>query len=216
MIRWAALGQTGRVGPRNVWSRSTRPLNFSLALPALDPESDDFLPHPLAIGPGKVESIPRTGKRFGKGCSPSGTRGRSRSPAAWPPNVGEEQIADLWFLVERGLDLRKRVLQIPVLVGKGKRGTDLLEACGVLPLAQEPVGLQGSRERKTPGIEIRQPPRQEIVSRARGIPLHAGTDSGLFKHPLKGSSAFMAWPGVGEVVNRSPTSTAEYCASTLQ
>src|ERR1700682_4292269 len=31
-----------------------------------------------------------------------------------------------------------------------------------------------------------------------------------------GSSAFMAWPGVAEVVRRSPTSTGPYWASTLQ
>ena len=30
-----------------------------------------------------------------------------------PPDVGEEEIADLGFLVERGLDLRKRVLSGP-------------------------------------------------------------------------------------------------------
>ena len=42
-----------------------------------------------------------------------------------------------------------------MLVGKGKRGTDLLEACGVLPLAQEPIGIQGGRKRKTPRIEAR-------------------------------------------------------------
>ena len=42
-----------------------------------------------------------------------------------------------------------------MLVGKGKRGANLLEARGVLPLAQEPIGRQGGRKRKTPGIEIR-------------------------------------------------------------
>ena len=31
-----------------------------------------------------------------------------------------------------------------------------------------------------------------------------------------GLLAFMAWPGMPEVVNRSPTSTDEECASTLQ
>ena len=31
-----------------------------------------------------------------------------------PTNVGEEQVADLGFLVERRIDLRKRVFQIPV------------------------------------------------------------------------------------------------------
>ena len=42
-----------------------------------------------------------------------------------------------------------------MLVGKGKRGPDLLEARGVLPLSQEPIGLQGGRKRKTPRIETR-------------------------------------------------------------
>ena len=55
--------------------------------------------------------------------------------------------------MERGLDFRERILEVPMLVFKGKRGTDLLEACGVLPLAQEPIGIQGGRKRKTPRIE---------------------------------------------------------------
>ena len=70
-----------------------------------------------------------------------------------PTDVGEEQIADLRLLMERGLDLGERVFQVPMLVGKGKRGADLLEARGVLPLAQEPIGFQGRRKRKTPRIE---------------------------------------------------------------
>ena len=57
--------------------------------------------------------------------------------------------------MERGLDFRERILEVPMLVGKGKRGTDLFEACGVLPLAQEPIGIQGGRKRKTPRIEAR-------------------------------------------------------------
>ena len=65
------------------------------------------------------------------------------------------EVADLGLLVERGLDLRKRILQVPVLVGKGKRGPDLFEARGVLPVSQEPIGLQGGRKRKTPRIEAR-------------------------------------------------------------
>ena len=36
-----------------------------------------------------------------------------------PTDVGEKKIADLGFLVDRRLDLGERVLQIPVLVGKG-------------------------------------------------------------------------------------------------
>jgi hypothetical protein len=69
-------------------------------------------------------------------------------------DVGEEEVTDLGLLVERGLDFGKRVFQVPVLVGKGKCGPDLLEARGVLPLAQEPIGLlQGGRKRKTPRIK---------------------------------------------------------------
>ena len=72
-----------------------------------------------------------------------------------PTDVGEEEVADLGLLVERGIDLRKRVFQVPMLVGKGKRGTDLFEARRVLPVSQEPIGLQGGRKRKTPRIETR-------------------------------------------------------------
>jgi hypothetical protein len=49
--------------------------------------------------------------------------------------------------VERGLDLRERILEVPVLLGKGKRDADLLEAGRVLPVFQEPIGLQSLRER---------------------------------------------------------------------
>jgi hypothetical protein len=55
--------------------------------------------------------------------------------------------------VERGLNLRKGVFQVPMLVGKGKRGPNLLEARSVFAFSQKPVGLQGGRERKTPWIE---------------------------------------------------------------
>ena len=72
-----------------------------------------------------------------------------------PTDVGEEEVADLGLLLEWGLDFRKRIFEVPMLVGEGKRGEDLFEARGVLPLAQEPIGLQGGRKRKTPGIEIR-------------------------------------------------------------
>ena len=40
-----------------------------------------------------------------------------------------------------------------MLVGKGKRGPNLLEARSVFAFSQKPVGLQGGRERKTPWIE---------------------------------------------------------------
>jgi hypothetical protein len=69
-----------------------------------------------------------------------------------PPDVRKKEVADLRFFVERRIDLGKRILQLPMLLGKGKRGTDLFEACHVLPLAQKPIRFQG-RERKTPGIE---------------------------------------------------------------
>jgi hypothetical protein len=69
-------------------------------------------------------------------------------------DVGEEEVADLGFVLERGFDFRKRVFQVPMLVGKGKRCADLFEARGVLQLAQEPIGLQGLRGWKTPRIEI--------------------------------------------------------------
>ena len=44
-----------------------------------------------------------------------------------PPHVRHEQITDLRFLLERWVDLGKRVFQVPVLVGEGKRGPDLFE-----------------------------------------------------------------------------------------
>jgi hypothetical protein len=37
-----------------------------------------------------------------------------------PTDVGEEEVPDLGLLVERGLDLRKRILQIPVFMDSGK------------------------------------------------------------------------------------------------
>ena len=69
-----------------------------------------------------------------------------------PTDIGEEEVADLGLLLERRFDLGKGVFQIPVLVGKGKRGPNLLEARGVLPLSQESIGLQGGRERKLRGL----------------------------------------------------------------
>lgn len=50
-----------------------------------------------------------------------------------PADVGEQQIADLGLLLERGLDLRKRVLQVPVLVGKRKRAWICLRLAAFLP-----------------------------------------------------------------------------------
>jgi hypothetical protein len=64
-----------------------------------------------------------------------------------PTDIGEEEAAHLLLLVERGLDLRERILEVPVLLGKGKRDADLLEAGRVLPVFQEPIGLQSLRER---------------------------------------------------------------------
>jgi hypothetical protein len=52
-----------------------------------------------------------------------------------PADVGEEEVADLGLVLERGLDFREGVLQVPMLVGKGKRGANLFEARRVLPLA---------------------------------------------------------------------------------
>ena len=72
-----------------------------------------------------------------------------------PTDIGKEEVANLGLLMERGLDFRERMLEIPMLVGKGKRHPDLFKACGVLPLAQEPIGIQGGRDGKTPGIETR-------------------------------------------------------------
>ena len=62
-----------------------------------------------------------------------------------PTDIGKKQVVDLGLLLEGRLDLGKRVFQVPVLVGKGKRGADLFEARGILPVSQEPIGLQGSR-----------------------------------------------------------------------
>jgi len=45
-----------------------------------------------------------------------------------PTDIGEEEAADLGLLVERGLDLRERILEVPMLLGKGKRDADLLQA----------------------------------------------------------------------------------------
>jgi hypothetical protein len=52
-----------------------------------------------------------------------------------PPNIGEQQIANLGLLVERRLDLGKGSFQVPVSIGKGKRGPDLFETRSILPLS---------------------------------------------------------------------------------
>ena len=49
-----------------------------------------------------------------------------------PPDIGKKQIANLGFFVERSVDLfAKRVFHVPMLVGKGKRGPNLFEGCGI-------------------------------------------------------------------------------------
>ena len=126
---------------------------------ALDPESDDFLPHPLAIAPSELDQLlepaggleESVGQMEREGGAVAILPGFQISEE--PTDIGKEEVANLRLLMERGLDFRERILEVPMLVGKGKRGTDLLEACGVLPLAQEPIGIQGGRERKTPWIE---------------------------------------------------------------
>ena len=132
--------------------------------------ADDFLPHPLAIAPSELDQLIKPAGGLEEGVGQVEREGRAVALLPGfeiveePTDVGEEQVADLGLLVERRLDLRKRVFQVPVLVGKGKRGPDLFEARGVLPLAQEPIGLQGGRERKTPRIETRGScPRQKRV-----------------------------------------------------
>jgi len=62
-----------------------------------------------------------------------------------PTDIGKKQVVDLGLLLEGRLDLGKWVFQVPVLVGKGKCGPDLFEARSILPVSQEPIGLQGSR-----------------------------------------------------------------------
>jgi hypothetical protein len=54
-----------------------------------------------------------------------------------------DSSGDLRFPVERGFDLRKAVFKSQCLQAKGKRGPDLLEASGDLPLAYKPIRLQG-------------------------------------------------------------------------
>ena len=75
--------------------------------------------------------------------------------AEQPTDIGERQVADLGFLVERGLDLGKRVFQIPVLVGKGKRGADLFEARGSFVFSQDAINFERLRERQTAWVEAR-------------------------------------------------------------
>ena len=87
---------------------------------ALDPESDDFLPHPLAIAPSELdqllepaggleESVGQVEREGGAVALPPGLK-----IVEEPTDVGEEEVADLGLLVERELDLRKRVFQVPV------------------------------------------------------------------------------------------------------
>ena len=42
-----------------------------------------------------------------------------------PTDIGEEEVADLRLLVERGLNLRKGVFQVPMLVGEISRNGNL-------------------------------------------------------------------------------------------
>jgi hypothetical protein len=70
-----------------------------------------------------------------------------------PTDVGEEEVADLGLLVERGLDLGKGIFQVPMLVGKGKRGPNLFEARRVLPSPRKEYAFQDGRKRKTPRME---------------------------------------------------------------
>ena len=50
-----------------------------------------------------------------------------------PTDIGKKQIVDLGLLLEGRLDLGKRVFQVPVLVGKGKRSTNLLRLAAFFP-----------------------------------------------------------------------------------
>ena len=88
-----------------------------------------------------------------------------------PTDVGEEEVADLGFVLERRLDLGKRVFQIPVFIAKGKRRPDLFEARRVLP--RLPGTDRLPRRRRTEDSEDRnlQPlPRQEAVSKCARRP----------------------------------------------
>jgi hypothetical protein len=102
---------------------------------APDPKSHDFLPHPLAIGPRELDQLLKPASGLEEGVSQVECEGGAVAillafqVCEEPADVGEQQLADLGFFVERGLDLGERVFQVPVLVGKGKRGADLLEAC---------------------------------------------------------------------------------------
>jgi hypothetical protein len=57
--------------------------------------------------------------------------------------------------VERdlGLDLREGILELAVLVAKGERGPDPLEARSVLPFSQEHISLQSGGKRQTAWIQ---------------------------------------------------------------
>jgi hypothetical protein len=70
-----------------------------------------------------------------------------------PTDVGEEEVADLGFVLVRRLDLGKRVFQIPVFIAKGSAVRICLRLAAFFPVSQEPIGFQGGGERKTPRIE---------------------------------------------------------------
>ena len=94
----------------------------------------------------------------------SGMQERSNTPLAnfemveQPTDIGKKQLVDLGLLLEGRLDLGKRVFQVPLLVGKGKRGADLFETRSVLPVSQEPIGLQGGRKREDSSDRSSRPP----------------------------------------------------------
>jgi hypothetical protein len=84
---------------------------------ALDPESDDFLPHPLAIGPSELdqllepaggleESVGQVEREGGAVAMPPGFK-----IVEEPTDLGEEEVADLGLLVERGIDLANGFLR---------------------------------------------------------------------------------------------------------
>ena len=75
---------------------------------AFDPQGDNFLPHPLAIGPGELDQFIKPAGGLEEGVGQVKREGGAVAIAAGfevveePTDVGEEEVADLGFLVERG------------------------------------------------------------------------------------------------------------------
>ena len=90
---------------------------------AFDSQRQQLPPHPLAIAPCKLDQFLEPASGLEKGVRQVESEGRAISLLAdfeivkKSADFGEKKVADLGLVVERGLDFRKRVFQVPVVLG---------------------------------------------------------------------------------------------------